>query len=436
MPQAAIPIAASIGSSLISKAISGGGGSSSTAGGFPTIGSFGGPLTTPSFNFLGGNLSRTNFSQLDFSRRIRDLLGGNLLSLEELRTGRRPVFGDVTRQVTDPSRTVTRTIPGTSGTSGTSGTPNFDARISALQRQIRAISDIVSDTDFESGTSESIRLNARKSELRRELQLLQRLAAGRTLDEIDRRDINALGIDTVGSRTVTETIPGQTRNITERGITGFEDTGGGLPAIDRALLGLQEDVRPGFGRLTDEVTRTIRERGEQTIGNLREQLGARGVLGASFAQGQIASVSKDVANQERLAQSEAFVQEIAQTQSILQQRLGLKALDASILAQELSVIRAETEQNSLQIQRELTELGIATEFASSVNILERQRATAQAALEFAENQAGGEFSGALGDTFEQIFNSDFFSSGVNLTSESNLAFTDTGGGFGGDFLGF
>lgn len=119
----------------------------------------------------------------------------------------------------------------------------------------------------------------------------------------------------------------------------------GLETQRGNLSGLQGEVKPGYGKLTEAGVNAIRQQGAQASGNLRAQLAQRGLSGASFAQDQLASVANQYSQLENEFRTQAFQQELqASTQLIDQQHQNL----------------------SLQAQQELGQLGIATGFLNSV----------------------------------------------------------------------
>ena len=91
------------------------------------------------------------------------------------------------------------------------------------------------------------------------------------------------------------------------GISGlFRNT-----ADARSRLGaLQEEVRPGFGALSQAARESIRHASLKATGDLRQSLSRRGVLGSSFAGDAISRVERDFAAQESQAMAEAKIGEI------------------------------------------------------------------------------------------------------------------------------
>ncbi len=80
---------------------------------------------------------------------------------------------------------------------------------------------------------------------------------------------------------------------------------------------LEEDVRPGFGRFTEAATRTIRNAASRRIGNLREQLRQKRVLGASFAEDLITRTALEFAQEEEAVRARAGIAEIAASLEVL-----------------------------------------------------------------------------------------------------------------------
>ena len=128
----------------------------------------------------------------------------------------------------------------------------------------------------------------------------------------------------------------------------------------RELIGgLQGEVKPGFGRLTDTGVQAIRNRAASQVGNLRAQQAQRGLSGASFASDALNRLQRDYDEQENLFRGQAFQAEMeASTQ---------------LIDRDLQLTQAQT-------QRELTELGITTDFLSVVNQTQVNQANIKKAL--------------------------------------------------------
>ena len=136
------------------------------------------------------------------------------------------------------------------------------------------------------------------------------------------------GAGTLVRRPSTQNLIGQARRI------------GGLLETQR------EQIRPGFGRLTAAAVQTVRNRGSAAVGNLRESLSRRNILGASFAQDAITRTRLDFAQEEERVRAEAFVAEI-----------GL----------ELQNIQTQFNVNQAQLAEEFRELQLASQFLANVD---------------------------------------------------------------------
>ena len=195
---------------------------------------------------------------------------------------------------------------------------------------------------------------------------------------------------------------------------------GDIQGLDQDLAGLQGQVRPGFGRLTESAVNTIRNRAAQSAGNLRESLARRNILGASFANAQQASIERDFAQLEEQTRAQAIVQEIEATRQIVKDRAGLVDLsgrlleldqrslqeqarfialdlqateeEANIFTQQVNVIQTEMQAFRDQVNRELTELGLSTDFLSIVDQIISGNATSQV-QQAADSIGGGGVSG-------------------------------------------
>lgn len=84
----------------------------------------------------------------------------------------------------------------------------------------------------------------------------------------------------------------------------------GLDERSAAFGGLRSRVAGGFGDLTRSRVQAIRDAGTRTVGNLRNRLRQRRVLGSSFAENQITSTELQFAQEEERARAEGVVGEI------------------------------------------------------------------------------------------------------------------------------
>lgn len=155
-------------------------------------------------------------------------------------------------------------------------------------------------------------------------------------------------------------------------VGGFEDRAAGF-------RGLRDQVTPGFGRLTRARVEAIRNARGRAVGNLREELGRRRVLGSSFAQREIAGVEASFGQQEELARAESFIGELGLNTELLNQETA-----ASINA-------ATTVLNQLNLE---TNLAANLSAAASTNMNANLTAQAQAAA--AQQESTDSFLAAIG----------------------------------------
>lgn len=170
---------------------------------------------------------------------------------------------------------------------------------------------------------------------------------------------------------------------------------GQLGGLDVNLQGLATQVRPGFGRLTEDLRTQIRSQASEAIGNLRDSLARRGVLGSSFANDAVSRVQNEFLQTENTAVAQAFVEEMQLSRAIQGDRtallqigtglleldqqslgeqarliglqLGLQDQQARLLALDLQAIQQDFTIVQNQANRELSELNIAGEFLKVVN---------------------------------------------------------------------
>jgi hypothetical protein len=184
------------------------------------------------------------------------------------------------------------------------------------------------------------------------------------------------------------------------GISALRERTAGTGRFVGDLAGLQEQVTPGFGRLTESLKQSNRDREAQERGNLRESLRERRVFGSSFANAAEQGLALDFAREEERLIAESFIAELDLSRQLIQDQaaleLNLSAADAALLNQDLAAIQTEAALLNSQVNRELSELDIATEFLAVVNQKEVE-AVADDMEEAAENFVPGS-----GTTTEQL----------------------------------
>lgn len=97
----------------------------------------------------------------------------------------------------------------------------------------------------------------------------------------------------------------------------------GQQAMDYAAL--RPLVEPGFGRLTEEGVRAIRDARRSTLGDLRQNLAKRRVLGSSFAQDDINRTTAEFQKREDQFRAQTFLQEIAAMSDLIGKQYASQA---------------------------------------------------------------------------------------------------------------
>lgn len=153
---------------------------------------------------------------------------------------------------------------------------------------------------------------------------------------------------------------------------------------------LQGQVKPGFGGLTDARVKAIRDRADEAVGNLRESLSRRKVLGSSFASDALTRTELAFAQEEEGARAQSFVEEmglsrqLAVDEAVATGQLGqlsgnLLNLDAESLQVESQTIALDmglTQQNADLFGQEM----VAIQQAAGLLQQTTERELAEAAL--------------------------------------------------------
>ena len=88
---------------------------------------------------------------------------------------------------------------------------------------------------------------------------------------------------------------------------------------------LQGMVEPGFGRLTEAGIRSIRDARRSSMGDLKQNLARRRVSGSSFGADDVNRTNAEFAKRENEFASQAFVQEMAMSQDLINQKAQASA---------------------------------------------------------------------------------------------------------------
>ncbi len=136
------------------------------------------------------------------------------------------------------------------------------------------------------------------------------------------------------------------------GVSEGLDTTRGLLTESAGLRGdladLAAQVEPGFGRLTENARRTIRDAAQRESGNLRSQFARRDLSGSSFEINEQRRLALDFALQEEEAVAEAVIDEIQLQRQIFDDVAGLLELDQQTLAEQAKLLAIELGAGELE----------------------------------------------------------------------------------------
>ena len=93
----------------------------------------------------------------------------------------------------------------------------------------------------------------------------------------------------------------------------------------QGLSNLRPLVEPGFGRLTEAGINAIRDARRASMGDLRQNLARRRVRGSSFGADDISRTAAEFARKENEFASQAFIQEMAMSQDLINQQAQASA---------------------------------------------------------------------------------------------------------------
>jgi len=122
--------------------------------------------------------------------------------------------------------------------------------------------------------------------------------------------------------------------------------GNGTLAISNRLAQLQNTIAPGYSDYRNAGINAIRQKAAEAAGNLRAQLGRRGLAGASFAEDTAARVAQEYQQAEDQFRSQAFQDELAANLSAVDRAYNVLSLGA---------------------QKDLQELGLSLDYLGHVN---------------------------------------------------------------------
>lgn len=197
-------------------------------------------------------------------------------------------------------------------------------------------------------------------------------------------------------RPVNFSTPGGSGDFTKVGRNQFDFDFNRSSGVDSALSGLQQGlsgrseafanlrgrVSGGFGDLTRARVQSIRDAGTRTVGNLRNRLRQRRVLGSSFGENQLASTEALFAQEEERARAEGVVGEIG--------------MEAQLIGQEFA---GAIEGAQALLSQFNFETSLAAGLQQSATQAVQNMAIARSQAKAASNAAAGDFFGAVLGSF-------------------------------------
>lgn len=199
--------------------------------------------------------------------------------------------------------------------------------------------------------------------------------------------INNSGYSLVGNQLLNAT-PGYRTNLMSEYGQLFGHQGALSDTRQNSLLpmrgeiqALRGQIRPGFGRLSQARVQAIKDAGAESIGNMRESLARRNVLGSSFANDALSRQQMAIGQEVERASAEAIVQEIGMTLQSMGAELALSAEDRANLGQSAQLVAQRAAILGNQMDRELQELSVAGNIRNGVNAAVSAQAMQMAQLQ-------------------------------------------------------
>ncbi len=152
---------------------------------------------------------------------------------------------------------------------------------------------------------------------------------------------------------------------TEEGDRSLKDLRGGFDELAGEIGDLRADVKPGFGRLLRSRIEGLRNVASRTVGNLREELGRRRVLGSTFASREIASTEAEFGRQEDEIRAETFLQEFQLTRELINDQFRASISGAAAVMDQLNFETGLAAQLSESASRQVLSSNIAMAEASA-----------------------------------------------------------------------
>ena len=180
----------------------------------------------------------------------------------------------------------------------------------------------------------------------------------------------------------------------------------GLQGIQGGIQGLRSRVAPGVGEVTAARVQALRDASASAIGNLRDALGRRGIMGSSFANDAVSRERQAFTQEEASQRAQGKVEEISITSQLFGQemtnlaaQLGLDEFAAGAMQQRFQNIATQAELQQKELVRQLSELSVSGGIINQANQISSQVAIAQAEMEMISQAAQTNrrwFAGTLG----------------------------------------
>lgn len=152
-----------------------------------------------------------------------------------------------------------------------------------------------------------------------------------------------------------------------------------FPEQANLTAGLRERVAPGVSDLRQSRLAEVESARQRSVGNLRENLARRRVLGSSFGADALARTEAEFAKEADRVQAETFLQELELTNQLINQEYALRRGEA------------QTFLDDLNLQAE-----VATQLASGMTAQLGANARLEAQLAAQSASGTGSFFGLVG----------------------------------------
>lgn len=166
------------------------------------------------------------------------------------------------------------------------------------------------------------------------------------------------------------------------------------------LSGLRSSVTPGYNDLLKARLDQVNNSATKAIGDLRQNLASRRVLGSSFAQDTLARANNEFSNQRDQVVADNFLKSLSANQQLTQQEFDVRKQQFQSALDELNL-----------------EANIASNLTSGASSQLAQNARSQAELDARAQQGAGSFLGNIvGSVVKPIFSPTLSTIGTSLAS--------------------